>query len=76
MPTYSRDDDASNEEQRRIRWEDKIGFHLEPQEFMEVVGFPHGGLKNESGDSEGDVYWNYHFGDLYSIWVIFAIPIV
>ncbi|VCX40428.1 unnamed protein product [Gulo gulo] len=35
MPTKGRDDDASNEEQRRIRWEDKIGFHLEPEEFME-----------------------------------------
>lgn len=55
MPTYGRDHDASNEEQRRIRWEDKIGFHLEPEEFMEVVDFPHGGLKNESGGRLGEV---------------------
>lgn len=71
------DDDASNEEQRRrIRWGNKTGFYLEPKEFMEVVGFPVGSLKNESGGSKGDVYWSYNFGNPFSIWVVFAIPIV
>lgn len=38
MPTFGRDDGASNEEQRiKTGWENKTGLCLEPKEFMEVI---------------------------------------
>lgn len=58
------------EQRRRIRWGNKWWVNLEPKEFVEVIGFPVGSLKMESGSSKRDVYWCYNLGNPYSIWMV------
>ena len=52
--------EARKEQKRRIRWRNKKFVNLESKEFMQVLGFPAGSLKNESQKSEEYVYWNFN----------------
>ena len=52
--------EARKEQKRRIRWRNKKFVNFESKEFMEVLGFPAGSLKNESQKSEGYMYWNFN----------------